>query len=253
MEFQPFLDHLADAARSRADVVGLALFGSTADRARADEWSDHDFAWITEPGAEDAYRRSREWLPYSDRIMMHIVEHHGGVKVVYDDGHLAEFGVTDLAGLATWEMNRAVAAVDTGGLADVLERGAATPVRRHEPTDELALAIAAILVGAGRARRGEVLSAGSSIRGAAVAHLLHALGARRPDAYPPLDRLDPHRRAERVHPEIAADVAAAIAQPIEEAGRALLAIIERMAGDEARLLAPAAAVRRRLGWSVITT
>ena len=253
MHFQLFLDHLATEARTRPDVVGLALFGSTADRARADEWSDHDFAWITEPGAEEAYRRSRDWLPHPDRIVMHVVEHHGGVKVLYDDGHLAEFGVTDLGGLAGWEMNRAVAAVDAGGLAEVLERGAHAPRPRIDPLDELALAVAAILVGVGRGRRGEVLSAGSSIRGAAVANILRALGARTPDAYPPLDALDPHRRVEQVHPAIAAEIAVAIARPVDEAGLALLTLVERLADDATRVREPATAVRRRLGWSVIAT
>lgn len=249
MEFQPFLDHLAAVARDRPDVVGLALFGSTADRARADAWSDHDFAWITVPGAEDGYRRSRDWLPSPERIVLHVVEHHGGVKVVYDDGHLAEFGVTDLAGLATWDMNRAVAAVDAGGLAEVLARGAAASRRAVDPAEELALAVAAILVGAGRARRGELLSAGSSVRGAATEHVLRALGAHTPDAFPPLDALDPHRRVERVHPVEAAAIADALARPVEESGRALLGIVERLAGDDAQVRATADAVRRRLGWS----
>lgn len=249
MEFQPFLDRLAATARSRPDVVGLALFGSTADRARTDEWSDHDFAWITEPGAEEGYRRSRDWLPSPERIVMHVVEHHGGVKVVYDDGHLAEFGVTDLAGLGGWEMNRGVALVDRGGLADVLERGATAARRPVVAADELALAAAAILVGVGRARRGEILSAGSSIRGAAVEHLLRALAARSPGAFPPLDALDPHRRVERVHPALAAEVADALAHDVEDAGRALLGLVERLADGDAQVIATASAVRGRLGWT----
>lgn len=244
MEFQPFLDHLAQTARTRDDVVGLAAFGSTADRARVDAWSDHDFAWITAPGAEERYRRSRHWLPWPERIVMHIVEHHGGVKVIYDDGHLAEFGVADLAGLATWEMNRAVALVDRGGLAEVLERRGSAARRPVDPDDELALACSAILVGVGRGRRGEVVSAGSSIRGAAVEHLLRAWGARLPDRYPPLDGLDPHRRVEQVHGALATEVAEAIARPVEDAGRALLGLVERTGGDP-RLVA---VVRDRLGW-----
>ena len=54
--FLSYLDELAAVARARADVVGLVAFGSTADRGRVDEWSDHDFAWLTERGAESRYR-----------------------------------------------------------------------------------------------------------------------------------------------------------------------------------------------------
>ena len=249
MEFSAFLDHLAATARSRSDVVGLAAFGSTADRARADEWSDHDFAWVTTSGAEDGYRLSRDWLPDPGRIVLHVVEHHGGVKVVYDDGHLAEFGVTTLDGLGTWEMNRATAIVDPdGSLQEVLDRGARATRRPVAIADEIGLAMASILVGVGRVRRGEILSGGASVRGETVAHLLRALGATTPGEFPPLDALDPHRRVEQVHPEVAAEIAAATALPVEDAGRSLLAIAERLAGDDPSAHATADAVRRRFGW-----
>lgn len=247
MEFSAYLARLADTARARADVVGLAGFGSTADRSRRDEWSDHDFAWITVPGAEERYRRTDDWLPDPHRIVARVVEHHGGVKVVYDDGHLAEFGVTALDGLATWAMNRAVALVDEDGAIQRVLDAAATDPAPPDPADELALAAAAVLVGVGRARRGEVLSGGDAVRGAGVAHLLRALAATSRGAFPPLDPLDPHRRVEQVHPELAARIAAASALPVEPSGRALLDLVAELADDRVR---PAvSAVRRRLGWT----
>ena len=54
--FAAFIDRLAARARDAPDVVGLVGFGSTADRARADHGSDHDFAWLVHPGAADTYR-----------------------------------------------------------------------------------------------------------------------------------------------------------------------------------------------------
>lgn len=247
MDFDDFLEELAATARRRPDVIGLAGFGSTADRTRVDEWSDHDFAWITIPGAEERYRRSRDWLPAPERIAMHVVEHHGGVKVIYDDGHLAEFGVASLENLATWETNRGVALVDDGGLEAALTASARHRGAPVVPADEVALALSAILVGVGRARRGERLSGGSSVRGAAQ-HILRALGATSPDSYPPLDALDPHRRVEQVHPGFAADLSDALERPLEECGRRMLDLAERLAADDPQVRATAHAVRRRLGW-----
>jgi len=248
VDYTRYLDHLAATARARPDVVGLAAFGSTAEQSRRDEWSDHDFAWITTPGAEDGYRHSADWLPDRERIVAHVVEWHGGVKVLYEDGRLAEFGVTTLDGLSAWEMNRATALVDpTGDLQRVLDTAAAASRREVAGPDQLALAATAVVVGVGRGRRGEVLSAGSSVRGAAVEHILRALATTTPGAFPPLDPLDPHRRVERVHPDVAAQIADACSSSIEEAGRALLQIIEDLATDD-RTRASVAAVRGRLGW-----
>src|SRR3954470_3393395 len=82
--FTSFLDALTATALERGDVVGLVAFGSTAALARADGGSDHDFAWLVEQGAEDSYRADLGWLPEAHRIVASAVEHHGGVKVVYD-------------------------------------------------------------------------------------------------------------------------------------------------------------------------
>src|SRR5215213_8719114 len=89
--FAVFLQQLTATARDRSDVVGLVGFGSTAARDRADDGSDHDFAWLVQPGAADAYRGDLGWLPDASRIVASAVEHHGGVKVIYDDGHRLEF------------------------------------------------------------------------------------------------------------------------------------------------------------------
>ena len=250
--FLGYLDELTETARRREDVVGLVAFGSTADRSRVDEWSDHDFAWLTEPGAEERYRHDLSWLPDHDRIALSVVEHHGGVKVIYDDGRRLEFGIADVGAYSTW----------AGAPADVLvgdddvRRATASVVARRpdgapEAARELRLMLTQLLSGVGRGRRGETLSASGLVRFEAVNHLARALAARVSGDTARLDPLDPRRRFDLVHPELGARLETAIRLPVEDAARALLDFAEEQ-------LAPGwtefphtgvAAVRARMGGS----
>ncbi|MDO7882314.1 hypothetical protein [Antiquaquibacter soli] len=250
--FDRFLDLLTATAAERDDIVGLAAMGSTADRSRVDEWSDHDFALVTVPGAEDGYRHDLSWLPAAESIAASVVEHHGGVKAIYDDGHVLEFGVTDLAGLEGWAGNAVDVLVDKGGLGEAIDRMLSRPLPSGPRDDraEATLVLTQVLIGMGRYRRGEVLSAGESIRSEAVEHLLRVLGNRLPGDTARLDTLDPRRRFELVHPALGARIAEALSGDLESGAQELLRVTEEQ-------LAPGwdefphrglAAVRARLGW-----
>lgn len=253
--FEAFLDRLADVARAADDVVGLVAFGSTADRSRVDEWSDHDFAWLTVPGAEDRYRHDLAWLPDPDRIALSVVEEHGGVKVVYDDGHVLEFGIDSLAGFARWLGNRAEVVVDKGGVTEAVTAVLAKPPpgERTDPEREIRLFLTQLLIGVGRTRRGEVTNGGHLVRTEAVQHLLAVVAARRAptgDAGAG-DNLDVRRRLERVHPDIATAIEAAIRLDPDGAGRCLLDLADRelAPGWERYPARGVASVRARLGWA----
>jgi hypothetical protein len=214
-------------------VVGLVGFGSTADRTRADDGSDHDFAWLVRPGAADRYRYDLAWLPDADRIAASAVEHHGGVKVIYDDGHRLEFGISDVAGFSTWA--GAPAQVIVG---DDAVRAATDQVTAHrpegavDPARELTLFLTQLLSGVGRARRGEVQSASGLIRGEAVTHLLRAAAALRAPDDPRLDPLDPRRRIDSVLPALTAEVEAACRLDLPACAGELLRIAEHEFGTE---------------------
>lgn len=248
--FDRYLAELATVAEQRADVIGLAGFGSTADRSRVDEWSDHDFAWVTVDGAQDRYRHDLSWLPGASDIALSVVEHHGGVKVVYDDGRVLEFGITSLDDFENWAGNRIEVIVDKGGVAEAVAGILSSPLPEGDPDADRAirLVLTQLLIGVGRYRRGEVLSAGRSIRDEATAYLLIALGQRLDGARERLDSLDPRRRFDFVHPEVAARIETALRLDPESAARTLLDIAEEAYGEgfPAR---GADAVRRRLGWS----
>lgn len=252
--FEDFLHRLSDVARAAPDVVGLVGFGSTADRTRVDEWSDHDFAWLTVAGAEDRYRHDLSWLPDHDRIALSVVEGHGGVKVIYDDGHVLEFGIDSFEGFGRWFANRTEVFVDKGGVAEAVAAVAAKRLPGDDvvPEREMRLFLTQLLIGVGRARRGEVVNGGHMVRSEAVQHLLAVVAARiLPSGDEAArDSLDVRRRLERVHPRIAAAIEDAVRLDPDAAARRLLDVAEAelAPGWPEFPAAGAAAVRARLGW-----
>ena len=251
--FEGLLDELRATAEADADIVGLVGMGSTAERDRVDEWSDHDFALLTAPGAGERFRQSLDWLPGAGGIALSVREHHGGMKVIYDDGRVLEFGITDLAGLHGWHANAYDVLYDAGGVADAMAKVVARPLPTGGPDDvrDVSLVLTQLFIGVGRARRGELLSAGNSIRSEAVAYLLPVLGRRIGASGPErLDNLDPRRRFEAAHPDVGARIGELLTLRPEACARALLELAEE-------LLAPGwadfphrgvAAIRTRLGW-----
>lgn len=242
---------LVASAGARPEIIGLVGFGSTAERSRADEWSDLDIAVITEPGHADRLRRELDWLPEPERIALAVVDEWDALMVVTDAGELLETGITDRATFETWIANRADVLLDRSDVASAVRSILAKPAP-HASVDiarETGVALVKLLVGAGRARRGELLTANRNIRGEALEHLLRAWAAALPGDRSPLDTLDPHRRFERVHPELAARIDASLRLDPERAAWALLELAEETLGRRPDFpAAGAAAIRRRLGW-----
>jgi hypothetical protein len=250
--FERFIELLRDIAEREPDVIGFVGMGSTAERHRVDEWSDHDFALVTVDGAEDRYRHDLSWLPAAASIALSVVESHGGVKIIYADGHVLEFGITSLAGLANWAGNAYEVFTDAGGVEEAFAALVAKPLPTGDRNDaaDIRLVLTQVLIGIGRYRRGEVLSAGESVRSEALAYLLRVLGRRLPGEHRLLDTLDPRRRFELVHPDLGAELATALTADVEVAARSLLDIAERELepGWEDFPREGLAAVRARLGW-----
>ena len=125
------------------------------------------------------------------------------------------------------------------------------PTGPRNDAADIRLVLTQVLIGIGRYRRGEVLSAGESVRSEALAYLLRVLGRRLPGDHRLLDSLDPRRRFELVHPELAAEIATALTSDVEVAARSLLDIAERTLepGWDDFPREGLAAVRARLGWN----
>ncbi len=247
--FAARLGELVASASERPEIVGLVGFGSTADRARADEWSDLDIAVIVEPGHEERLRRELGWLPHPERVALSVVDQWDALMVVTDDGELMEFGVANLDTFTSWIADRAEVILDRADVASALQKILARPAREVDVATEIRVALVKLLVGAGRARRGELLTANRNIRGEALEHLLRAWAAALPGDRAVLDTLDPHRRFERAHPELAARAEAALRLDAEGAARGLLDLAEETLGTRDDFPREgAAAIRRRLSW-----
>ena len=239
--YMRFIEQLTANIEARDDVLGLVLVGATAARERQDEWSDHDFFVITEDASAEPMRQDLTWLPDHAAIALAPRETAHGLKVVYESGHVLEFAVFTLGELALAGANAYEVALDRGGVAPIMESLAKRPRAPRDDDANLALFVALLLIGVGRARRGELLVAGNLIRTYAVERLLIVLAHRSPD--PRLDDLDPFRRVGLVFPNLG--LVEALAQPPEEAARAVLAIAERELGT----INGAEVLRRRLGWA----
>jgi len=253
--FEDYIAELIHICEEEPDVIGLVLFGSTADRSRMDEWSDHDFAVVTRSGAQSRLRGDLRWLPRCEELVLSVQERHGGFKAVYEDGHVIEFAVVDSEELREFHANAYRVAYGRSDVAEIMAEVAARPKALAETDDAKSIRIflALLLIGCGRARRGEALSAGQTIRSEALDHLLpvlaHRLGGSGVDR---LDSLDARRRFESVFPEAGATLTAALERSPETCARALLELSCQQLQDgwDDYPAAAADVVRRRLGWSV---
>ncbi len=119
--FNRYADDVVDWARAHPLVTGLVFFGSSADRSRVDEWSDHDFAVVVATGDQETLRGDVGWLPRSAEIVTSARQHHDGFIAFYRDGSVVEFAVVDTTELGAFLAHPWSIAYDEGG------------VRRDEP------------------------------------------------------------------------------------------------------------------------
>jgi hypothetical protein len=206
--YRAFTAELAAGLARDPRVVGLVAVGSMAERDYApDEWSDHDFFLISDPGGQESFRTDLAWLPRAEEIVLSFRETAHGVKVVYADGHLLEFAVFDLDELEIAGVNRYRVLVDRDG---VLERRmaelAARPKRQESDEHLFGMAVTAALVAVGRTRRGEALS-GSFFALSCRRHLCALFARHLPsERRGVLDDLDPLRRFELAYPSLGAEL-----------------------------------------------
>lgn len=255
--FGKLSEGLADGVKGTDGLFGLVLLGSASEQAahRRDEWSDHDFFALVDKGAGDRVRPGLAWLPEQERIVLTAREGGIGFVAVYDDGHVFEFAVAE-----TGELDGAVAG-DATVVVDDADGSAATLVASaqeraasadsFDPANDARLVLVKLLIGVGRARRGELLNAGEFVRIWAVRHLVRAIRGRFAESSSTLrDTIDPVRRFERDFPEHGDHLAAILAQQLEPAARDLFAFTREVLEPDWPDFPTAAAdaIASRLGW-----
>lgn len=232
--YRAFTGELTERLERDERVTGLVALGSMAERDYGpDEWSDHDFFVVTRAGEQEALRTELSWLPRAGRIALSFRETDHGMKVVYDDGHLLEFAVFDLAELGLARVNRYRVLLDRGGVVERMEAvRAATAGATRNPREDARFHFGQLLtnalVGAGRHMRGEAMSGAFFVKSSAVRHLLVLVATAVPaERASVLDDLDPFRRFDFVYPEIAREVDALLVAPTVEAALGLLDVASR--------------------------
>ncbi len=221
-EFDAFSDRLAVGFAGVPGAHGLVFLGSAAAGHRRDRWSDHDFLALVEEEHTESARANLDWLPDPQRVLCVARDGELGFSVLYDDGHVLEFAVGTAKELAAAPLDEAKLMFGDTRMRDFVDAGqdrlAALPA--IDPANEVALAYIKLLIGYGRACRGERIAAGRFVRGWAVDHLLRAVRARvLPHGAARADPLDASRRFDSAYPHIAAQLDHALAQPIEQAAR----------------------------------
>jgi hypothetical protein len=249
---------LARGVRQRDGLSGLVLLGSASDAGsvRRDEWSDHDFFAIIEGGRGAELRPDLDWLPDLERIVLTAREGDIGFVAVYDDGHVFEFAFSEAAELGGALAGDATVLVDDdAGTTATLIAGArdrAEAGDRFDPENDAKLVLVKLLIGTGRARRGEVLVGSQFVRSWAMQCLVRAIRGRFPHRSTTLrDTIDPLRRFEADFPGWAQRIGGALECSVEDAARSLFMIAREIlepGWDEFPSRA-ADAVAARLGWA----
>jgi hypothetical protein len=253
-KFVDFSNRLRDSLAERDEVIGLVLVGSTADLGRVDEWSDHDFFVITKDGAAENLRQDLSWLPDHESIVMRPRETAHGLKVVYADASVLEFAVFEDKELDQAGANAHNVTLDRS---NITERMAAIAERSkpkaYDFDTEFEVFLGQMLIGIGRARRGETIIAGQFIRSYCLNRLLGFMRAWvKPLAgtEPKEDNLDRFRRFEQQYPELGAEIEGILQQPVEAAAKHLLDLVVRVGHGHLsdKHLSQVHVVRARFGW-----
>jgi hypothetical protein len=253
-QYLTFIDTLRERLEADPRVLGLIAVGSMAQRdTQPDDWSDHDFLVIVQPGAQEDFRHRTDWLPEHERLALIYRETAHGLKAIYAHGHMIEFAVFEPDELYLGRFNRYRVLFDRADLQRRMEEivGRTREQSRAEaPTDVYAMGqvLTFVLIAYGRWSRGERLSARAFL-GQAVQHLVRLFAKHVPvDGADLLDNLDPLRRFDLVYRELGAALNEVLDRPLPAAAAGLLDLAEReLSGRMPELPAAALeAVRRRI-------
>jgi len=241
-DFENYTEQLRVSLESVAEVIGLVTLGSTADPAFRDEWSDHDFWVITEPGVQDSLVEDLSWLPDYENILFEVSHKPHGRNILFRNRHKLELAVFDASEVSSGKIERYRILIDRDHVAELIANVHRETYRqaklRPEALENLCLVIwSACELHA----RGELLHARQYIDGFAINQLLNLLYSETSDER--RDALDARRRLELRAPELAAELLELYSKPVPDAALRLLEIVER----ELRPKAPS------LAWDKVAT
>jgi len=249
-KFLSYQAQLTDSVAKRPEVIGLIFVGSAAATERVDQYSDQDFFLVVHPGAGETFRQNLDWLPNHQDIAFSPRETAHGLKVVYQNGDVLEFAVFEDSELELSSVNDYSVALDRQ---DITERVAKIAKRSIPATanraQDFELFLSLILIGVGRARRGEVLAAEQHIKSYALTHALKLIRAAS-SSNAKADSLNSFRRFEFDYPVLAAELQKLLLLETEAAAKQLCEVVLRELKASDSEVLQYQVVARRLGWTI---
>ncbi|QTL99410.1 hypothetical protein GM661_16315 [Iocasia frigidifontis] len=181
IEYERYTENLKNNLLNCIGVIGLVAVGSMSrQNYRPDKWSDHDFFVIVQTGHQQEFRNDLSWLPNFDSILLSFQETEHGLKVLYNSGHLIEFAVFDSKELYFSKTNCYQILIDRENIEDHLRKIRQTTAEESNLncSNEVLIGqfIVNLLVGLGRYKRGEKVSAHEFVKISALKKLLILLG-----------------------------------------------------------------------------
>jgi lincosamide nucleotidyltransferase B/F len=226
------LDEIGASLERSGHALALIGLGSVGvELERLDAWSDLDFFAIVEQGHKGRYLSNLDWLSCLCPLAYQFQNTPDGFKVLFQDGIFCEFAVFEIAELGTIPFSRGRIVWKVPGLnEDIAEPVVPLPAVRQSATEWLVgEALTNLLVGLGRFRRGEKLSASRFIQQYAVDRVLELSAVIAQEIGAPRDAFANERRFEQRFPGVAQELPCFI-QGYDhscESAQAILAFLER--------------------------
>ena len=256
-EFLEFENQLTKLINSDDLALGLIFLGSAAEHSRIDQWSDHDFFVVTLEGNAEQLRQDLSWLPNSENIVLSPRETAHGLKVLYSDGHVLEFAVFNDSELEIASANDFLVTVDKPGTIKermvLIKERSATKAKesKFDPESTFEILLVQLLLGVGRARRGESLIAGEHIRSWAVSSLVQLFrfwSEPLQGTSQLTDNLNSLRRFEKQYPELGKALEKAQASSTEECAKLVLQSLVTSNFLSPKQLEQVNVIKKTLGW-----
>lgn len=232
-QYNDFTKDLKERLINYQEVIGLIAVGSMAKQHYLpDQWSDHDFFVVVETGYQQNLRQDLAWLPMSEQIALSFRETEHGLKVLYTNGHLIEFAIFDIKEIYLAKINSYRIIIDKANIKEDLAKIKKLTAKQSNLSGDTNLLIGQfitnILVGIGRYRRGEKISAHQLVKISAVKGLITLILKYLPIKNDRLiDDIDPLRRFELIQPDLGKEFEDVLLMPVPEAANQLLNILQR--------------------------
>jgi lincosamide nucleotidyltransferase B/F len=200
------LDNIAQSVSSTGKALALIGLGSVGqETSRLDEYSDLDFFVIVQGGAKLEFLQDLSWLSAASPLAWTFANTKDGCKALFQDGIFAEFAIFEMEELQTipYAPGRLVWAAP--GVDPGIARPAAAQSQDSTRTEDWLIGeiLSNLLIGMGRFRRGEKISALRFVQGYAVDRIIELAPAIEQEQPAFSDPFAPERRFEQRFPELA--------------------------------------------------